>query len=173
MSLLKIAIVGPESTGKSLLTQQLAAHFKTAWVPEMARPYLSNLGRNYTYNDLSEIARLQLAEENKLQPKTKRFLFCDTNLLVIKVWSDYKYKKTEPWILNALDNGNYFLHLLCDIDLPWEYDPLREHPNSRKELFDIYENELIKSEVAYAIVKGEGLQRLTNAIALINSHNTA
>ena len=125
----KIAIVGPESTGKSLLSEQLSNHYNTAWVPEVARDYLHKLNRPYTFDDLSVIAKLQLKEEERLSKTAKHFLFCDTNLIVIKVWSDFKYGRTEKWIVDAIQKSDYSLHLLTDIDLPWEDDPLREHPH--------------------------------------------
>jgi nicotinamide riboside kinase len=175
-----IAIVGPESTGKSELAAALASHYKTLWVPEYARAYLNSLSHEYNYNDLLAIAKMQMQNEDffsekiyeewkKLQttnPKPQT-MFCDTNLTVIKIWSEFKYGKCDDWITNEIKSRKYFLHLLTDIDLPWQPDPLREHPNERKELFEIYLNELKNQQVDFEIVSGIGDLRIENAIRII------
>lgn len=160
----KIAIVGPESTGKSLLSEQLAKHYNTTWVTEVARSYLQNLSRPYNFDDLSVIAKLQLAEEERLSKTANNFLFCDTNLIVIKVWSDFKYGRTEKWIVDAIQKSDYSLHLLTDIDLPWEDDPLREHPHFRSQLFELYLQELNSFGLEYQTVRGIGEDRIKNAL---------
>lgn len=162
--IIKIAIIGPESTGKTELSKQLAEHYKTEWVPEAARAYLEKLSRNYEYDDLGKIALQQLKDEKDVAQNANHLLICDTNLVVIKVWSDFKFGKTEPWIIDTLRKQDYFLHLLTDIDMPWEYDPMREHPDKRKELFDIYERELKSFGIPYRIISGLGKRRLANAI---------
>lgn len=160
----RIAIVGPESTGKSLLSEQLAYQYQTVWVPEIARDYLHKLNRPYTFDDLSVIAKLQLEKEKSMSESAKHFLFCDTNLVVIKVWSDFKYGRTEKWIVEAIHKSDYSIHLLTDIDIPWEDDPLREHPHFRKELFERYLQELNTFGLDYQIVNGIGESRLKNAL---------
>jgi NadR type nicotinamide-nucleotide adenylyltransferase len=180
---LKIAIVGPESTGKSELAAALAAHYKTPWVKEYAREYLTNLNRNYNYDDLLEIAKGQVLAEKKTIKNTtdnispmgpdsygdRRLLFFDTNLTVVKIWSEYKYGICDEWITSEVKNRKYDLHLLTDIDLPWQADPLRENPDNRKELFDLYFNELKHQQVAFEIVKGLGTERIRNAITIIEN----
>lgn len=96
------------------------------------------------------------------------YLFCDTDLLVTKVWSEFKYGKCDPWILEQVNIHRYDLYLLCDIDLPWQDDPLREHPDKRKELFDIYHRHLLEMKVDFVIVAGIGDRRLENAIKAIS-----
>ncbi|MEL7147495.1 MAG: ATP-binding protein, partial [Bacteroidota bacterium] len=67
----RIAIVGPESTGKTTLARSLAKHLQTSWVPEFARQYLEDLGRDYQKSDLVTIARGQLkTEDEKLNDAT-------------------------------------------------------------------------------------------------------
>ncbi|MDX2287069.1 MAG: ATP-binding protein [Bacteroidia bacterium] len=166
----RIAIVGPESTGKSLLSAQLAAHFAAPWVPEHAREYLTRLGRPYAEADLLEIARGQLALEAEMEQQAAGWLFCDTNLLVIKVWSEYKYGRCHPEILQRMALDRYALHLLADIDLPWEDDPLREHPHRRAELFGIYHAELRQSGLPAAVVRGLGEERLQSALEALRLH---
>ena len=142
-------------------------------MPEYAREYLNSLSREYNFDDLLAIAKGQIQNEDfffkqiyddlkKLQtqnPKSQT-LFCDTNLTVIKIWSDFKYGKHDEWIANEIKSRKYFLHLLTDIDLPWQTDPLREHPNDRKELFDIYFNELKNQQVDFETVSGIGDARI-------------
>lgn len=160
----RISITGPESTGKSVLAKQLAEYFSTCYVPEIAREYLEQLGRPYEYEDIVKIAREQLNRENTLSLTVKQVLFCDTDLLVTKVWSRYKYGKCDPWLETELNYHRYDLYLLCNVDLPWEDDPLREHPLQRRELFEIYRQELDKMKANYRIVSGMGDERLQQAI---------
>ncbi len=177
-----IAIVGPESTGKSELSAALASHYKTIWVKEFAREFLEGINRQYKYDDLLQIAKGQLKlEEEEMQKLISSSLhsdlktplmFCDTNLTVIKVWSEFKYQRCDKWILNQIKTRKYFLHLLTDIDLPWQDDPLREHPQQRKELFNIYYDELINQKADFEIVSGINEERITNAIQIIDSRIT-
>ena len=163
----RIAITGPESTGKSMLAEQLAAHYHTVWVPEYAREYLELLGEPYEERDILSIARGQLLSETSKQILAKNFLFCDTELLVTKIWSEVKYGRCHPWIPENIVKHHYDLYLLCDIDLPWEYDPLREHPDQRQYLFDLYYNELKIRNYPFDVVRGTGPDRLKNALKII------
>lgn len=165
----KIAITGPESTGKSMLSEQLAVHFQTAWVPEYAREYLEHLGKPYEEKDILLIAQGQLSSEEQKITQASRFLFCDTELLVTKIWSEVKYGRCNPWILEAIEAHPYDLYLLCDVDLPWQYDPLREHPDQRQYLFDLYYNELKNRQYPFAVVRGTGPDRLANAVKIIEN----
>lgn len=165
----KIAILGPESTGKSQLSIELANYFDAPYVPEMAREYLAEKGINYTNQDVLDIATLQQETENKLQKihNDKTYLFCDTELITIKIWLEFKEWKVPNWIIEQIKNSDYKLYLLTDIDLPWQDDPLRENPNDRNELFHLFEKELIQFEKNYKIVKGVGDLRTKNAIEII------
>jgi len=165
----KIAITGPESTGKSILAEQLALHYQTVWVPEYARGYLEHLGRPYEEKDILLIARGQLSAEAVQLKKARTFLFCDTESLVTMIWSKVRYNRCDSWIRNAVETHLYDLYLLCDIDLPWEYDPLREHPDRRQYLFDLYYNELKRRQFPFAVVRGTGTDRLDNALQIIEN----
>lgn len=165
----RIAITGPESTGKSRLAKELADYYQTVWVPEFAREYLSNLNRPYNYDDILIIAKNQLDIENNLITKANRFIFCDTDFTVTKIWCDFKYKKTHPWIDEQFKSHKYDCYLLCNIDLPWEYDPQRENANERNELFEIYLTTLRTANYPYSIINGEGRLRIQNAIDYINN----
>lgn len=169
----KIAITGPESTGKSWLAIQLAEHYRTVYVPEFARGYIDKLDRDYTQQDILEIARGQLALEQERVSSTRNYLFCDTELIVTKIWSLHKYGVCDPYILKHILSNKYDLFLLCDVDLPWEQDPQREHPHLRDWFFDWYQRELEEYGFPYGIIRGMGQQRLERAIAIIDSTLTA
>jgi NadR type nicotinamide-nucleotide adenylyltransferase len=166
----RIAITGPESTGKSELCKKLASHFKTVWVPEFAREYIDGLGRQYTIDDIVLIAKGQLREEETAAAEAERFLFCDTELIVTKVWSEFKYGICDRWILENIRKHVYDLYLLCDIDIPWQEDRQREHPHKRRELFDIYFSELSTYHFPFRVISGLNHIRLYNAIAAIEDY---
>ena len=163
----RIAITGPESTGKSELAEKLARHYDTVWVPEYAREYLEKLVRPYDYDDIAEIARGQLRNEEQVALSANRILFCDTDMIVTKIWSEFKYGRCDHWILDQVANHHYDIYLLCDIDLPWADDPLREHPGKRKELFEQYFQELQKRDFPFVVISGVGDDRTNNAILAI------
>jgi NadR type nicotinamide-nucleotide adenylyltransferase len=164
-----ISITGPESTGKSNLAEALASHYQTPWVKEYSRKYLAELGRSYNFDDIAEIARGQLIREQELMSKATPYLFCDTDMLVCKIWSKFKFGKVDPWLDSIVKRHRYDLYLLCDIDLPWTDDPLREHPHNRRELFDMYYFELNQIGVNFKIVSGFGSERLNKAISVIDN----
>ena len=165
----KIAIVGPESTGKSQISQQLAQHFDTEWVPEFARFYLDRLDRPYERKDLLEIAKGQITWEEEKATYANEFLFCDTNLIVIKIWSDHKYGATDPWIEEKLQSQTYDYYLLGNIDIPWAPDPQREHPTRRAYFFSLYKEYLESRSLPYAVVSGIEETRKKNAVEAINN----
>jgi NadR type nicotinamide-nucleotide adenylyltransferase len=164
---IRIAITGPESTGKSLLAEKLATHYHTLWVPEYAREYIDHLGRPYTREDILQIAKGQIRNENLLAGRAKGLLFCDTELIVTKIWSEVKYGTCDPWILEKIPENKYGLFLLCNIDLPWEFDPQREHPEMREKLFELYRDELDRWGFPYFVVSGTGKERILNALSFI------
>jgi NadR type nicotinamide-nucleotide adenylyltransferase len=188
MACKKIVVIGPESTGKSTLCEGLAAHYHTEWVREYAREYLQTHGMEYTYDDLSTIARGQLALEDaamgaagerdsaqeagrnaRTAPTGDRVLFIDTDLYVMKIWSEYVFGRCETWILKEIVERHYDGYLLCRTDLSWADDPLREYPDlaTREKLFHIYRDLLINQNVPWVEVGGEGEHRLKNAIEAV------
>jgi len=161
----KVSITGPESTGKSLLAEGLAKHYNTSYVPEYAREHLKDIGRNYTLEDINIIAKGQLLWEAQFEMATdKALLFCDTDLLVTKIWAEVVFGQCPEWIEQMFVEHQYDLYLLCYPDLEWQPDPLRENPDDREYLFRLYEQELKEQKFPYAVVKGEGDQRLKNAV---------
>lgn len=168
----KVAVIGPESTGKSTLAEKLAKHYNTDFVPEYSRTYLENFEGQYTENDVVEIAKGQfnlILEEEKKNPE---ILIADTETIVCKIWVEYVFKHSNETIDKILEQQNFDLYLLCDIDLPWVYDPLRENPDleERKELFEIYRNTLEKMNVTFGIVRGSDEERVDNAINIIEKY---
>ena len=166
--MLKIAITGPESTGKTALAKQLANHYKTVWVPEYSREYLEKTDGKYIEKDLVQILEGQLDAENKLITKTNRFLFCDTDPLVIWVWSKVKYGKVDQRIEKTLRDHRDDFYLLTSPDLPWIKDKLRESEGELNELFEMYLNKLDELGRSYAVISGSGTDRLKCAIDALN-----
>lgn len=164
---IRIAITGPESTGKSLLCEQLASYFGEPWVKEYAREYLENLGTNYSFGDILSIAHGQFEKEKEALLVSKQYLFCDTDFLVTHIWSLVKFGKTHKWITEMASSHAYDYTLLCNIDLPWEYDPLRENKNNRQQLFDMFIDELALRNIKYSVVSGLGIDRFNNAIEIL------
>ncbi len=164
----RIAITGPESTGKSELAEQLARYYHTIWVEEFARKYIDHLYRAYTYHDILIIAQQQLKNENSAAEKANRLLFCDSDFTVTKIWCEFKYGKCHPWIVDQFKNHRYDLYLLCGIDIPWSPDPQREHPDQRKTLFNLYKKELMSAHFPFKIINGLGGKRLENAIEIVD-----
>lgn len=160
----KIAITGPESTGKSTLSQQLAQHYHTVWVPEYARTYIAHLDRPYTLADIEAIAKGQLALKAEMQQRANTILFFDTDLVVLKIWSEHAFGECPNWILQKLKQQDYNLYLLMGVDLPWEPDPQREHPHLRQYFYDWYKRELDALGVPYVQVQGQQETRFHQAV---------
>jgi len=172
-SIKKIVVIGPESTGKSTLCEQLAAHFDTVWCPEYARAYLNENGKEYSYDDLFKIAEGQLILEDALLENVQNNIyFIDTNMYVMKVWCEYVFGKCHQFILDSIVEREYDLYLLCDIDLPWSFDELREYPEEapRKELYHIYKDILINQKTSWAEISGDYDERLQKAIEAVEKH---
>jgi len=161
--LIRIAVTGPESTGKSQLSRELAAHYNTVFVPEYAREYIDQLHREYNFEDLDIIAKGQIAAQEHAEKKANRLLICDTELTVIKIWAEHKYHKCPLWVSENLLNYSYDLYLLCNVDIPWESDPQREHPQLRSYFFDWYYKELKDRDARVEIIEGTGISRFNKA----------
>ena len=218
----KIVVIGPESTGKSTLTQLLAQHYKTEWCAEYAREYLTTHGTEYTFEDLLTIAKGQVELEDSYQlfvvsdkqltvdrlpstdsmekltvnrlPSTESkdpsvandplltengqrstasspLLFIDTDMYVMKVWCEYVFGKCHPYIYEQIAQRKYDLYLLCNIDLPWVRDELREYPDEgpRRELYAIYKEILQNQPVPWVDISGNYDERLQKAIAAVDA----
>jgi len=164
---IKVAIVGPESTGKSSLSFELAQYFNTKYVPEVARDYLDEMQAPYEESDLLKIAKRQAEAEDKISLQAGNILICDTSLLVIKIWSEVKYNRCDAWILVEEQRRQYDLFLLCNIDLEWVDDPQREHPDKREFLYNLYRESLNSRAVPFEVISGNGMSRVKMAIEAI------
>jgi nicotinamide riboside kinase len=174
----KIVILGPESTGKSTLSAQLAAYYKSSWVPEYARTYLQNTSNEYRYEDLWQIAQGQqltidnavknfglmhpggMSEAGPVYP-----LFIDTDLHVIKIWSEISFNRCDNRILSRIAATKDDLYLLCNTDLPWQPDPLREYPDlpMRKRVYAYYKDVMVNQSVTWVDISGNYDQRFDKA----------
>ncbi len=192
----KVVIIGPESTGKSTLCELLAQHYGMQWCPEFAREYLLTNGKEYDFDDLLTIAKGQLAMEEEytalvnsqwsmvnertwVNPhslhttKKPPLLFVDTDMYVMKVWCEYVFEKCHQFILDEIVNRKYDLYLLCNTDLPWVKDELREYPDeiNRRELFAIYKDLLINQNVPWVEISGSSYEdRVITAIAAVEEY---
>ncbi|SFU08971.1 nicotinamide-nucleotide adenylyltransferase, NadR type [Algoriphagus locisalis] len=167
----RILILGPESTGKSTLAEDLANHFGEPWVPEYAREYLEDLGREYRYEDMLAIGKGQVALEDEIAKKAEKYLFCDTDLRVIHIWSEHRFGKTHPWVLDQIAERKYDLILLTDTDLPWTPDPQREYPEleMRNYFLDLYKKLAGESGFPHYIISGSREKRLEDSISHIKN----
>jgi nicotinamide riboside kinase len=171
--IIKIALFGPESTGKTTLSQQLAEHFHTVWIPEFAREYLQTklekFGEVCEPEDMLPIAIGQTKLENDILSIANKFLFCDTNLMVTKVYSEAYYNFCDPILDQAAKNHTYDLFFLTDIDMPWEKDDLRDSVENRDKFFDIFYNSLIENKKPFIKLSGSKENRLKKAIFIVNN----
>lgn len=167
----RVVVIGPESTGKSTLSEQLAQHYNTLWVPEYARQYIEELSRPYEEKDLLSIAEGQLSLEDERAALADKLLVCDTDLHVIKVWSEHRFKGCDPLILAYIASRKYDLYLLTYVDIPWEEDPQREHPDPamREYFYNLYKELIINTGVPFVEIKGDIAERLQTAVHAIDS----
>jgi NadR type nicotinamide-nucleotide adenylyltransferase len=166
----KIAIVGPESTGKSTMSAYLAAYYHTVWVPEFARGYCEKLTEPPTWQDEINMFYGQLALENELLPKANKLLICDTTFLTVKIWSDHTFGHSPQEVIDELPKHIYDLYLLLDIDLAWEEDPLRDFPQMREHFMAVWHKELNALNARFKLVKGSGPERYSGAVKAIDDY---
>jgi len=168
----RIVITGPESTGKTELAQALSVKLNSVWIPEYARSYVENLQRPYNYDDVLQIAQYQVTQEAEYALKVRKgILIYDTWLIITKVWLDLVFGKCPEWIPDHIRSSKIDLFLVCDNDLPWIADPVRENGGEkRKELFQLYCNEIAAFGFKYEIISGFGDERTENALIALSKH---
>jgi len=186
--IIKVVVIGPESTGKSILCEKLAAHYNTIWVEEYAREFLLKNGNAYTQEDLLIIAKGQIKNEEKaiqllsesgssspfggLRGLTNnKLLFIDTDMYVMKVWSEYVFNACDYFILNQIAERKYDCYLLCEPDIDWVKDELREYPDleTRSKLFHHYKDLMVHQHCDWVSINGNYESRLNKAISHIDS----
>ncbi|MFD2568426.1 AAA family ATPase [Pseudotenacibaculum haliotis] len=173
INIVKVVLFGPESTGKTTLSIQLAKHYNTVWVEEYARPYLQKVWnqerRTCETKDILPIAYGQIALENRLAKRADKILICDTDLLETKVYSEEYYGGfVDPLLEEAAVENSYDLYFLTYIDTPWVEDDLRDRPDQRLEMFNAFKNALKKYNRPYVLLKGDKETRLQTAVEAID-----
>lgn len=172
-NIIRVAVTGPECSGKTRMCRELAAHFKTIWVLEYSRQYLDLLKRKYVFEDLALIANGHLAQEKVITAQAELdqlpVIFSDTELINIKIWSEYRYNQCDPYIIEEIEKSNYHHYLLLKPDIPWVEDPFRENPHDRDYLFSIFEKELKNFNKPYTIISGDYTNRILDAVKTIES----
>ena len=168
----KIVVIGPESTGKSTLCEGLANYYNCDFLPEYAREYLEENGPDYNFDDVQKMAAGQYESEiNFLAGLQSEFALMDTDLLVYKVWIEEKYQTQISLVETELKYQAGRHYFLCNIDLPWEFDELREHPylQDRKRLFERYKELLVQFNCSFTILSGGKEERLKDAISILTN----
>jgi len=167
---IRIAVTGPESTGKTTLANQLAEFYNGQCIAEFARDYVEKLPRHYTYDDVEAIAKIQVEQYVTTKSASGLLFFFDTWLIITKVWFNWVFNKTPFWLEDRINDCPIDLFLLCLPDLPWETDPVRENGGeNRLRLLDQYRNELQHYGFNFVEIEGIGEVRLKSAIDAMNN----
>jgi NadR type nicotinamide-nucleotide adenylyltransferase len=160
-----VVITGAESTGKSTLTEALANYFNVPFIPEIAREYVEHLHERYTYTDVEKIAQKQVEQLNQLKNTNHPFIFVDTWLIITKIWFEVVFKKTPDWFESEFRKTKIDLFLVCDTDLPWIADSIRENGGEKREILQNKYIETIREyNFKYEVVNGKGEERIKNAL---------
>ena len=178
---LKVVLFGPESTGKTSLSMELASKYNTFWCQEFARDYLFlknkiehrvEKGIVSIYEDIEPMAIGQISIEDHFASLGKSIIFYDTNLLTNLIYSDYYFGKHPAWLSETLQDRQYDLYLLLSIETPWVYDPLRDRPEAREVMYALFKTELVKRNQRFEEIKGLGQERVDNAINVVSDFLT-
>lgn len=169
--MITIVVTGPESTGKTMISEFLAKKLGGVWIPEFARDYMSKLDRSYKYSDLEIIARTQIEQRKEAEARSKGYLILDTWLIITKIWFIEVYGRFPDWIEETIKKQPVDLYLLCEPDIPWVPDPLRENGGERRKyLFGKYLDEIKKTGVPFEVVAGVDEARYNNVLSKVKLH---
>lgn len=164
-----IVVTGAESTGKSTLTEALAKHYNVPFVSEFARDYILDLNREYTFEDVEFIAKKQIEQYRELIKSDTPFVILDTWLFITKIWFEIVFKTVPSWLEETIKQIPVDLFLVCDTDLPWIADQVRENGGANREMLQQrYINEIKKYNFTYQIIKGKKEKRTQNAIDILD-----
>ena len=152
--LLRVCVTGPESTGKTTLAARIAKRFATEWVPEASRAYAERKGTPLTADDVTPIAREHVRVADERARSARTLLSLDTDLLSTVIYSRHYYGRTPPWIVAAERVRRSHLYLLCDVDVPWLPDGVRDRPANREEMFATFERALKRRRLPHVVVRG-------------------
>ncbi len=158
--MIKIIVTGAECSGKSTLAKTIANRYDIPLLSEYARTYLSSINRSYKYEDIESIAREHQSQELPLLKAGHKAIVYDTSYLVLKIWSEYKYGQCCTFIQQAFRSQHTDLYILPDCNIPYEYDPLREHPQHRDILYHLYLDTLTQLKLPYIQVSGSTEERM-------------
>jgi len=164
---MRIAVTGPESSGKSKLTIDLSRALNIPFTSEYSRAFLNDLGRPYDQSDLTNICEGQIAKWQEFQASED--FISDTEMISLKIWSEVKYGFCEDFIMQAINNQKFDLYLLCLPDLPWEFDKMREAPSQkdRNLILNRFKREFEMYKIEYQVVSGIGNERFKNAMGIV------
>jgi NadR type nicotinamide-nucleotide adenylyltransferase len=160
-------VSGSESTGKTLLAQQLAEHFAVPWIPEFARDYAALRDAALTALDVDPIGRGQVAREDAMLREVHELVILDTDLVSTMVYGDQYYQFVPDWIPDAAKARLADLYLVCDTDLPWVADGIRDAQHQRRQMHNAFISQLAQFGATYRLISGSGAERLARAIAHI------
>ena len=164
----RVAIVGPESVGKTTLAEQLAHDLETTWVPEFGRTYTDGRdARELSLDDFEAIARGQVLWEDEAAMRANRILICDTELHTTCTWSDLIVGSRPSWLTAAALERKYDLMLLLDDDLPWIDDGTRVLAARRREHLGRIHSELVAADRRFVVIRGDGAARRAAALCHI------
>jgi NadR type nicotinamide-nucleotide adenylyltransferase len=168
--IIRIGVIGAESTGKTWLCEALAEHYATVWVAEYAGEFFNDSDiYNYTLEDLEIIARKQLDLEQEAMKKANTLLFCDTTLITLRIWAELEFQVTPPFIAGQLSEIPYDHYFITNNEIAWHADPLRQNKHSRELLFAMNEAEVQKSGIPYTVISGKEQERLAMAIQVTDT----
>ena len=168
--IIRIALIGPECSGKSTLAEQLAKHYQTVFVSEYARTFLEKGNLVLNSNDVLKIAKIQLKNEKTAIAKAKKIIFTDTELIYCKVWNKEVFESGSKWFDKKINETTYDFYLLTKPDLPWKKDAVRTKEENRNYLFDCYKDELEKLNANFSVVGGLDNSRLMNCLKIIEEN---
>lgn len=165
--MLRIGVIGPESTGKSTLCRQLSEQYGYRWIKEYARAYVENLTSPYTYNDVLNIARRQIDE--LMADYNEAVVLYDTELIITKVWMQHAFGQVAPEVENAIQEMPMDAYLILTPDIAAEPDPVRENLDKREYFLEWYIREVNLTNRPYFLISGFGDRRTLAAYKAIQT----